>query len=149
MSTTPPSAPIVCDMTDAPDIAVDRIAEYRNLFAAALIGRERTQDGIRFRFRAEPGIEDRVRDLAALEKACCAFFTFTVARHDDEVWWDSSVVDDDIARRILDEMFTLPDTAGDGVDALFRRFADDGLKVVINDDGTMRPATAAELGLTP
>src|SRR5689334_6978255 len=103
MTTTPSSTPpIVCDMTDAPDAAVERLAEYQTLFATALIGRERTVDGIRFRFRAEPGLEEQVRSLAAREKACCAFFNFTINRHDDEIWWNSSVVDDDIARQILD-----------------------------------------------
>jgi hypothetical protein len=144
--TTPP---IVCDMTDAPDTAVERLAEYQNLFATALIGRERTGEGIRFRFRDAPGLEDRVRDLAAREKACCAFFTFAITVHGDEIWWDSSVVDDDVARQILDQMNQLPDTASEGVDTLFRRFAADGLTVVVNDDGTMRPATADERGLTP
>ena len=149
MTTTPSETPpIVCDMTDAPDTAVERLAEYRALFATSLIGRERTAEGIRFRFRDEAGLEDHVRDLAAREKACCAFFTFTITRQDEEIWWDSSVVDDDIARQILDEMYRLPDTAGEGVDAMFQRFSDDGLTVVINDDGTMRPATPDELGLT-
>lgn len=149
MTTTPSeNPPIVCDMTDAPDTAVERLAEYQALFANSLIGRERTAGGIRFRFRDEPGLEDHVRDLAAREQACCAFFTFTITRHDDEIWWDSSVVDEDIARQILDEMYQLPDTAGEGVDVMFQRFSDDGLTVVINDDGTMRPATPDELGLS-
>jgi hypothetical protein len=148
MTATPCSnPPIVCDMTDAPDTAVKRLAEYQTLFATSLIGRERTTEGIRFRFRAAPGLEDQVRDLATREQACCAFFTFTITVHDDEIWWDSSIVDDDIARQILDQMCQLPDTAGEGVDALFERFGDDGLTVVINDDGTMRPATREELGL--
>ena len=61
-------------MTDAPDTAIERLAEYEGLYTEALIGRERTDDGIRFRFRARPGLEEWVRDLAAREKACCAFF---------------------------------------------------------------------------
>lgn len=68
------------------------------LFTTAMTGRERTEDGIRFRFRADPGLEDRVRDLAAREKACCAFFSFDITAHGDEVWLDASVVDDDLAR---------------------------------------------------
>lgn len=105
---------IVCDMTDAPDTAAERLAEYERLFTTALTGRERIDDGIRFRFRADPGLEEWVRDLAAREKACCAFFTFGVARHDGEVWWDASVVDDDMARQVLDDLFRLPDTVADG-----------------------------------
>ena len=66
-------------------------------------------EGIRFRFRAEPGLEDRVRDLAAREMACCAFFPFEITIHGDEVWMDAWVVDDDLARKILDEYYQLPE----------------------------------------
>jgi hypothetical protein len=65
-------------MTDAPDTAADRLAEYQPLVITALVDRERTGDGIRFPFRADPGLEDWFRDLAAREKACCAFFTFDI-----------------------------------------------------------------------
>jgi hypothetical protein len=88
-----------------------------------------------------------VRDLAAREKACCAFFSFAVTVHDDEVWWDASVVDDDAARQILDEFYRLPDTAAEGGTVLLDRFSEHGLHVMINDAGTLRPATTAELGL--
>jgi len=145
--TSSTTTPIVCDMTDAPDTSVERLAEYERLYTEALIGRERTEDGIRFRFRARPGLEAWVRDLAAREKACCAFFSFTISVHDDEIWWDSSVVDDDIARQILDEMYHLPETISTGAPALFERFSGQGLQVMIDDGGTLRPATTAELGL--
>ena len=146
-TSAPATPPIVCDMTDAPDTTTERLAEYERLYTEALIGRERTDDGIRFRFRARPGLEERVRDLAAREKACCAFFSFAISVHGDEVWWDSSVVDDPLARQILDEMYHLPDTITDGATALFERFSDQGLQVMINDGGTLRPATTDELGL--
>src|SRR5690606_15920218 len=157
-ATTPPTEepdmtdqstpPIVCDMTDAPDTSVERVAEYSQLFADALIGREQTPDGAnRCRFRADRGIEDRVRSLAAKEQACCAFFDFTVTTHGAEVWWDATTVDDPIAQRILDELYRLPDTVGDGVEAHFDRFEAQGLTVVTNDDGVMRPATPEELGI--
>ena len=138
--------PIVCDMTDAPDTAADRLAEYGRLFTEALTGRERVGDGIRFRFRADPGLEEWVRDLAAREKACCAFFTFDIAVRDDEVWMDASVVDDPLARRILDEYYLLPDSVADGAAALFDRFTEQGLQVMIRDEDGLRPATPAEHG---
>jgi hypothetical protein len=147
MTTQP--IPIVCDMTDAPDTGDERIAEYQRLFGStAYIGRERIDGGIRFRFRAVPGLAEQVRDLAAREKACCAFFDFAIEEHDDELTWDSSVVDDPIAHQILDEYYLLPDTAAQGATALFERFASNGLEIVI-DDGVRRPATAADLGLEP
>jgi hypothetical protein len=111
MTTNPP---IVCDMTNAPDTPAERIAEYGRLFRVALVGRERTGDGIRFRFRAEEGVEEWIRDLARREQACCAFFSFAVSARGGEVWWDATVVDDDVARQILEEFFRLPDAAGTG-----------------------------------
>jgi hypothetical protein len=138
--------PILCDMTDAPDTAAERLAEYERLFLGALVGRERTEEGIRFRFRADPGLEDWVRDLAAREKACCAFFSFDITAHGDEVWMDASVVDDDLARQVLDEYYDLPDNLAGGAAALFERFTQQGLQVMIRDEGELRPATAAEHG---
>ena len=104
---------ITCDMSTARDTPAERLAEYRRLFAQALLGRERTAEGIRFRFRAGEGVEAWVRDLAAREKACCAFFDFAVAAEGHEVRWDASVVDDDAARAILDEFYDLPDASED------------------------------------
>ena len=72
------TTPIVCDMTGAPDTGPERLREYQRLFSQALIGREKTATGICFRLWAQPGTEAWVRDLAAREKACCAFFTFTI-----------------------------------------------------------------------
>jgi hypothetical protein len=140
--------PIVCDMTDAPDSAVERLAEYQRLFTTALVGRERTAEGIRFRFRADVGLEDWVRDLAAREKACCAFFTFAIATRGVEVWMDVSVVDDDVARQILDEYHRLPETVTEGAGARFDRFDRQGLEVMVRDQGELRPATPAEHGWT-
>ena len=107
--------PISCDMTGAADTLSERMAEYRRLFTQSLLGRDRTGTGIRFRFRADRGLEDWVRDLADREQACCAFFSFTVTANDDEVWWDASVIDDDMARQILDEFYRLPDTFAHGL----------------------------------
>jgi hypothetical protein len=146
--TSTATPPIVCDMTDAPDTAAERFSEYERLFIGALVGRERVGEGIRFRFRADPGLEDWVRDLAAREMACCAFFTFDTTVHGDEVWWDVSVVDDDLARQILDEYYRLPDNVADGAAALFERFTEQGLQVMIRDQGELRPATPAEHGWT-
>jgi hypothetical protein len=140
--------PILCDMTDAPDTAAERLAEYERLFLGALVGRQRSEEGIRFRFRADPGLEDWVRDLAAREKACCAFFSFDITAHGDEVWMDASVVDDDLARQILDEYYDLPDNLAGGAAALFERFTQQGLQVMIRDQGELRPATPAEHGWT-
>jgi hypothetical protein len=129
------TTPIVCDLTTAPDTAEERMAEYQRLFAQVYAGRERTAEGIRFRFRADDGVEAWVRDLAAREKACCAFYDFAVSTHGDEVHWDASVVDDEITRTILDEFYDLPDK---GVDGFEDRLGERGLRIVSNATGTVR-----------
>jgi hypothetical protein len=121
------TSPIVCDMSGAPDTGPERLREYQRIFSQALIGRERTADGIRFRFRVQPGIEAWVRDLAAREKACCAFFTFSITALGEEVRWDATVIDDDIARAILDEFYALPDTVAGGFEGVYDRFSRSGL----------------------
>jgi hypothetical protein len=103
------SPPIACDMSSAPDTPAERRAEYQRLFAGFLTGRTRSHEGITFRFRADRGVQDWVGDLAAREKACCAFFRSEVTAAGREVRWDISVIDDDMARQILAEFYRLPD----------------------------------------
>jgi len=98
-------------------------------------------------FRTRPGLAEGIRDLAAREKACCAFFEFDIREHDDEITWDASVVDDPLARHILDEYYALPDTLVGSVAELFDRFAANGLEIVVGDNGVMRPATDTDLGV--
>lgn len=104
--------PVACTLTGVPGAFAERMAEYRRLFQEYLTGRSRTGPGIRFRFRAEPGVEDWVRDLALREKACCGFFDFTVSTDGQEVRWDAAVPGDEAARQALDEFYRLPDTLG-------------------------------------
>ncbi|MEV1005689.1 hypothetical protein [Nonomuraea sp. NPDC050202] len=130
MDVPPASTPVVCDMTTAPDTARQRLDEYRRLFARHLVGRERTGRGIRFRLRAEPGVEPWVRDLAAREKACCAFFAFDITLDGGQVLWDCAVSDDDTARAVLEEFYLLPDTAPHSPDELTGRLAGKGLRFV-------------------
>lgn len=141
--------PIVCDMTTATDTTEDRLREYRDLFGHHLTSRERTAAGIRFHFARHDGLAERIRDLAAREKACCAFFNFDIVEHDDEITWDATVIDDPIARQILDEYYDLPVTMAESNEALFARFTQRGLNVVIDDGGTIRPAAHEDLGLAP
>ncbi|TYB62337.1 hypothetical protein FXF51_26960 [Nonomuraea sp. PA05] len=136
------STPIVCDMTTAPDTAEQRLEEYRHLFGRHLIDREKTARGIRFRLRAEPGVAAWVRDLAAREKACCAFFAFDIALEDDgeaeQVVWDCAVSDNDTARAILEEYYLLPDTAAQGPEALEKHYAAKGLSFIADPADPLR-----------
>jgi hypothetical protein len=135
------SQPIVCDMTNATDTGPERMREYQRLFAQHFIGRERTAEGIRFRLRADDGVEAWVRDLSAREKACCPFFDFAVGKDGQEVRWDAWVVDDDIARAILDEFYELPETIADGVEGLEARLTERGLRII--GDGPVTQVTSA------
>lgn len=78
------------------------VAEYHRLFAQDLVGRERTESGVRFRFRSRGGLFD-------------------------EVTWDASVIDDPVARRILDGLYALPDHPSASVTDLVEQFASQGL----------------------
>jgi hypothetical protein len=141
---------IACDLTDAPDTAPERMAEYDRLFTQALAGRERTEQGVRLRFRPDEGVEAWVRDLAGREKACCPFYDFAVSTSDREVWWDISLVDgvtDDehTARTLLDTYFYAPDYAADGVEGMRRWLAGEGFAVTENGSGMVmryEPAVA-------
>ena len=105
---TDPTPAVVCDLTDAPDTAEERLREYGRLLAAALVTRERTADGVRWRLRAGDGVEEWARDLAARENACCAFMTHTVTVEGDHVVWDSMTIDDPAAHAVLDLFHDLP-----------------------------------------
>jgi hypothetical protein len=129
------TTPIVCDMTDASDTPEERVAEYARLFAQNLVGRERTTDGIRFRLRVDDGVEAWIRDLSAREKACCPFFDYTIATVGDEVLWDATVIDDDIARAILDDFYNLPDTIGDGFEGMKDRLTEQGFTIITDPTG--------------
>jgi hypothetical protein len=105
-----PVLPVACTLTGTPGAFAERMAEYRRLFRQYLAERTRTAQGIRFRFRADPGVEDWVRDLARREQECCGFFDFTVITDGQEICWDATVPDDEAARQALDEFYRLPDT---------------------------------------
>ncbi len=74
----------------APDIACTlapkRLAgqadRWRQLLQAAGLGRTETADGLELRFRDEPAAERELRDLVAVERACCAWARWEVQRAD-------------------------------------------------------------------
>lgn len=102
---------IVCDMTDAPDTPQERLAEYARLFEIAFIAAERTETRIRWRLRADPGIEAWARDLATRENACCAFMHNDVSLSAGQIIWEATTVDDPMAKAALDFFYELPQRA--------------------------------------
>jgi hypothetical protein len=123
--------PVACDMTTARDTPEERMAEYDRLFAQTFVGRERTGEGIRFRLRADDGVEAWVRDLAVREKACCPFFDFDIATVGDEVHWDMRVIDDDTARAVLNEFYDIPQRAAGGAQRMMDRLSGLGFEVTV------------------
>jgi hypothetical protein len=109
---------IVCTLTD--DDARDRVDEYARLLAAAYTGRERTATGMIWTLRAAPGVAEWARDLAARERACCAFLTIAVTVADDRVQWE--VTADPAAQAVVDGFYGLPVIGPNGVPRMIEHF---------------------------
>jgi MerR family transcriptional regulator, copper efflux regulator len=98
--------PIACTL-DANDLG-DRLATVEALRRDALVGRTEIPGGVRMHLRNAPGIEARVRALAAAESRCCAFLNFRIETVDDELLLEITGVPE--ARPVIDEYFA-PTTA--------------------------------------
>jgi hypothetical protein len=53
-----------------------RLAEFDDLFASALLAQHRPAPTL-LRWQLHPAAEQKARELAERETACCSFFTFT------------------------------------------------------------------------
>jgi hypothetical protein len=74
---------IACTLTPA-NLATQG-ERWRRLGARALIQRVPTEHGLRIVFRAEPGVEDELQALVAIERECCAWADWTVEVGLDQV----------------------------------------------------------------
>ena len=101
---------IVCTLTG--DDVRERFAEYARLLATAYVGRERTATGMRWLLRAEPGVAQWARDLAAREAACCAFLGIAVTEEGDRVRWE--VRADPAAQPVVNGFYDLPVIGANG-----------------------------------
>jgi hypothetical protein len=70
------SVPIACALTSA-DLAGQR-ADWERLMALAKTERAPAADGVCLKFRAEPGVEQELRRLTAVENECCRWAEWTV-----------------------------------------------------------------------
>ena len=67
-----------------------RLAEFDDLFAAALRGQRRISPTV-LRWRLDPAAEATARDLAGRESLCCSFFSFTFVPDGDWLHLDVRV----------------------------------------------------------
>jgi hypothetical protein len=76
--TTPQSAtpPVACTLGSS-DLTA-QAGRWEQLIARAMTERTETADGLRLSFRSEPGVEEELRRLVAVEQECCAWAAWAV-----------------------------------------------------------------------
>ena len=77
---------IACSLAQS-DLA-DRRDRWLRLAEQASVVVLTTDSGLRMRFRQGPTVEAEIRQLAALERECCAFAEWSVHAHADQVVLD-------------------------------------------------------------
>jgi hypothetical protein len=70
------SAPVACSL--AKEDLADRQECWLQLWRRAAVNVVTTSNGLRLFFRAAPGVEEELRQLAELERDCCAFADWLV-----------------------------------------------------------------------
>ncbi len=93
---------IVCTLGTT-DLAA-QAGRWQRLIAAAAVAREETPAGVRLRFRADAGVAEELEALAATERGCCAWATWTVTTDRDGVVLDVRSSGEGVA--VLRSMFT-------------------------------------------
>jgi hypothetical protein len=73
---TTASVPVACSLSTQG--LAEQAARWARLAARALTGHTKTATGVRLDFRPEPGIEEELRTLVAVETQCCPWATWTV-----------------------------------------------------------------------
>ena len=100
--------PIACTLEPGAE-AQSALDRYRELFAAALVGAERMDNGVRWILRSDDDVAAQVRSLAAMEEQCCAFLEMAITASDETIVWEVTGSDD--ARAFLDEYMKLAELA--------------------------------------
>ena len=75
--------PVACSLTPA-NLAA-QAERWHRLAARAMSGRTATADGLHISFRAEPGVDTELRQLAAIENDCCGWAAWAVTASPGQV----------------------------------------------------------------
>ena len=73
---TTASVPVACSLTM--EGLAEQAGRWARIAARAMTGHTKTADGLRLVFRPEPGIEEELRALVAIETQCCPWASWTV-----------------------------------------------------------------------
>jgi len=76
-------APIACSLSSRE--AEHRRSEWQSLISEAVRSQAETPTGMMLAFSASDDVERRLDRLVELERRCCAFARWTIARRSDEV----------------------------------------------------------------
>ena len=99
---TTASVPVACSLTMAG--LAEQAGHWVRIAARAMTGHTETADGLRLVFRPEPGIEEELRALVAVETRCCPWATWTVQARGTELALDVHATGDGVTA--LHGMFT-------------------------------------------
>lgn len=102
------SALIACSLEEA-DLA-DRRDRWLQLGERAGVDVLTTENGLRLLFRAAPGVEGELRQLAELKRDCCAFAEWSVHTRAEEVVLDVTA-DSEAGIAAVQGMFNTPRSA--------------------------------------
>jgi hypothetical protein len=94
--------PVACSLTQA-GLAV-QASRWTRLADRAMTERTKTAHGLRMGFRPEPGAEQELRELVAVETECCPWATWTVETSPGQIVLDIRSAGEGIAA--LHDMFT-------------------------------------------
>jgi hypothetical protein len=99
--TTPEKPPVACSLSPAGLAA--QAGRWERLAARAMTERTETPHGLRIGFRPEPGAEQELRALVAVETECCPWATWTVAASAGQIVLDVRSAGEGVA--VLHAMF--------------------------------------------
>jgi len=96
------TVPVACTLTPAALAA--QASRWERLAGHAMAGRTETANGLRMSFRREPGVEEELRMLVAVENECCAWADWTLETNAEQIVLDVHSTGQGIAT--LHGMFT-------------------------------------------